>query len=426
MYRSILSLPALAAAIGLLAQTEVHQVVVLSEGRYDYANGVQVVPVTLGSFDPSSGSYTEMVAVPYARFGNDVKVENELIYVSADSFLLKYDANTFALLDQEVVHGIRRLALWNDQVLITRGEAGGLSHYFEVRDKNTFDLLYAIEPSDGMPYTCEAVEVLGDKAYVSMNDGFNWPNYTNLVGIVDLQSQEFESSVDLGPDGYNPEHLMVWDGSVYAFNNKDYTGSSISRIDPASASLVGTTNVAFTSGCGTSTAADGKVYYMEYAVNALARYDLQSGQVLDTLNNGLSAYGVLGDPINSVMYVSTTDFTSTGTLCTTTYDGVILASTAIGVSCGKMALDVRLSAGVGSNEQQSLEIYPNPVSDAVVLRVNGAGERGVLAIADATGRLILAQRCTLGIAQRIDVSHLASGLYSVRIDGAPFGRFVKQ
>lgn len=428
MYRSFLISFSAALAANAFAQSTVHQVVVLSEGRYDYINSLQLVPVTVGVYDPVGGTYTGVIQIDGARFGNDVKVENELIYVSADTLLLKYDANTFALLDQETVHGIRRLALWNDQLVITRAELGGLPHYFEVRDKHTFDLLYTIDPGEGIPYTCEAVEVLGDKAYIAMNNGFNWPDYTNLIGVVDLQTQSFEAPIDLGPDGYNPEHLMTWEGSVYAFNNKDYTGSSISRIDPANGSLLSTTNVAFSSGCGTSTAAADKIYYMEYAVNQLARYDLASEQVLDTLDNNLSAYGVLGDPINNVLYVTTTDFVSAGGFYVTEHDGNVLHEVPAGISSGKMALDIRMSTGVedgpSTGPGRQIEVFPNPVTDELAVRLPGNTSTPII-ISDAMGRTVHAAIQTGTTVQRIDVSPFAPGVYNLRAGDATV-RFTKQ
>ena len=415
MYRSLLSFPLVAAAIALNAQTTVHQVMVLNEGRYDYINSVQVIPVSLGSYDPSTGIYAGVAEIPYARFGNDVKVENELIYVSADSFLLKYDANTFALLDQEIVHGIRRIGLWNDQLILTRGEFGvTLPHFVEVRDKNTFDLLYALVPGDGIPFTCEAVEVLDDKAYIGMNNGFDWPNYTNQVVVVDLIDETVEGSIDLGPDGYNPEHLMVHDGALYAFNNKDYTGSSVSRIEPGSASLVYTNNVAFNSGCGTSTAAAGRIYYMEYSVNQLARYDLTTATVYDTLTNGLSAYGVIGDPINNVMYMTTTDYVSTGTLYVTDPDGAALSNVEVGVAAGKMALDLRTSTSVNEVGEITVSLLPNPAVDIVTVQGLPAGTQ--YDVIDASGRSVLSGALT-GTHQ-LDVRGLTKGSYAVRFIGA--------
>ena len=410
MFRSILSCSLIAAAIALNAQTTVHQVVILNEGHYDFINQVQDVPVSLGSYDPATGIYTEMVTIPYARFGNGVVVQNEVVYVSADSFLLKYDANTFALLDQEVVTGLRRIAIWNDQVLLTRGEVGGLSHYFEARDKNTFDFLYSIDPADGLIHSCEAVEVVDDKAYISVNNGFDWPNYDNKVGVIDLVAGTYGTEIDLGPDGYNPENLMVVGDKVYAFNNKDFTGSSISRIDLTNGTLDHTHNVALSSGCGASVATTDHIYYLEYAVNQLARYDLGTGAVLDTLNNGLVAYGTLNDPVNNLLYVTTTDYLTTGELFVTQYDGTVIGNTAIGVSAGKLALDLRSSTGITEPIVIDARLIPTNAIDQVT--VQGVPAKTIYQVIDAAGRS--AATGSLAMDLRLDVHALVAGSYRVR------------
>ena len=144
MYRSFLFTPALAAAIMANlptgqagAQQYVHQVLVLNEGYFNFNTQTQEVPVTLGSYNPETGAYSTVATISDARFGNHVAVDGDIVYVAADHRLLKYDANTFALLDETEVIGIRRFAFWNDAMVITRGEVGGLPTYCEVRDKNT-------------------------------------------------------------------------------------------------------------------------------------------------------------------------------------------------------------------------------------------------------------------------------------------------
>ncbi|MBK8226483.1 MAG: T9SS type A sorting domain-containing protein [Flavobacteriales bacterium] len=426
MFRSF---PALLVA-GVLAtaanaQQYVHQVVLLNEGWFDYVNQVVVLPPSLGSYDPATGQYTEVAVIPNARFGNDVKVEDEIVFVSADTMLLKYDANTFALLDMEVVRGIRRIGIWNDQLVITRGEFGGLPHYVEVRDKGSLDLLYTIDAAE-IPYHAEAVEIVGDQAFVSLPNGFDWPNYMNLVAVIDLASQSYEGVIDLGPDGDNPEHLMSWNGGLYAFNNKDYTGSSISRIDPVASALISTINVANNSGCGTSAAAADKIYYLEYAVDQIARYDLVNDQVQDTLTNGLSAYGIASDPINGVLYVTTTDFTSTGTLYVMEPDGNVLSDEAVGVSAGKMALDIRLTTGVSHAVAPVLTVFPNPAEDRVFIGLPGMASPMGLEVVDAMGRAVLRERLSSNGTLQLDVSSLAPGSYAVKLEGGSYSRFTKQ
>ena len=125
MYRSFLLAGSLATALLGNAQSYVHRVLVLNEGYYDFTAGEQVVPVTLGSYDPVSGDYQTVATIADARYGNQVSVNGGNIYVGADSFLLKYDADTHALLDQDVVVGVRSFAFWNDQMIITRGDSCG-------------------------------------------------------------------------------------------------------------------------------------------------------------------------------------------------------------------------------------------------------------------------------------------------------------
>ena len=91
MYRSFLSCAALAAALFLHAQQEVHQVFVLSEGYYDnFGGGGQLVPVTLGSYDPEAGTYQTVATLTGPRFGSDVIVDGSSVYVAADDRIVRF------------------------------------------------------------------------------------------------------------------------------------------------------------------------------------------------------------------------------------------------------------------------------------------------------------------------------------------------
>jgi DNA-binding beta-propeller fold protein YncE len=425
MYRSILTLSLIAPAVALPGQTTVHQVVVLNEGHYDYLTGVQTVPVSLGSYDPAGGVYTPQVTIADARFGNDVEVENELIYVAADSFLLKYDANTFALLDQAIVIGIRRIALWNDRLILTRGELGGLPHYAEVRDKNTFDLLYVLDPLNGPAFACEDVEVHDDRAYFAINNGFDWPNYTNKVGVLDLMTDTYTTEIDLGPDGYNPENIMVFGNDIYVLNNKDFTGSSISRINGVTSALLFTENIALNSGCGASALVADKVYFMEYALNKLARFDLGTDAVLDTLSASVSAYGMLEDPIHGVLYATSTDFTTTGELHVCDLMGSVLSTVAVGVAPGRLALDLRGGSGISETNGPAVGLGPNPAHDLIT--VNGVPAGTEFRVLDAAGRSVYTGRLVADM--RLPVARLEPGAYCLHVrnvKGDATVRFVKQ
>jgi len=423
MYRSLF----FAATCGLVAQATaqsyVHQVFVLNEGYYNVNTQTQEVPVSLGSYDPATSFYQTVATILGQRFASDVDLAGDAVYVAADGALLKYDADSYALLDQATVPGIRKIALWNDQVLITRGELGGLDHYFEVRDVATLDLLYSIDPADGLLFSAEDVEVAGDKAFLAVGNAFDFGNMVGLVGIVDLPSGTYENEVDLGPNGINPENIMVVGQDLYVLCNKDFSGSSISKVTTAGA-FAFTEDIAANSGCGASELVGDKVVYNEYALSRMARYDITSENVFDTLSTTLFPYGLLNDPLNNVIYATTTDFVSTGTLHVLAHNGTELSNTIIGVSAGRLCLDVRTSTATPELAQQSaLTVFPVPASDRVTVSMP-LRSAGPVRMSDAAGREVLSVTSVSNTVE-FDLSALEPGVYSVQVPGLPAARIVK-
>jgi len=426
MYRSFLSAGLLAFALLGNAQSYVHQVLVLNEGYFDYfGEGGQLVPVTLGSYDPLNGTYTTVVTIAGPRFGSDVLVDEGSIYVAADDRVLRYDADSYALLEETEIAGVRKIAVWNDQLLLTRGELGGLDHYFEARNKQDLSFLYSITPTDGLSFAAEDVLVVGNKAYLAVGNAFDFANLQGRVGVVDLLTQTYGNEVDLGIEGRNPERLMERDGAIYAFSNKDFTGSSVSKM--VGGTLAYVNNVAENSGCAASTMVGDNIYFMEYDQSKLARFNTLTGQVLDTLVGSPSVYGLIEDPINNVLYASTTDFFSSGELHVLNLAGQIQSTVPVGVSPGNMALDIRSSTGISTTDAPSFGVYPNPAIDLLSLTGSLPSGNVQVCIADALGREVITEQRTLaGPATTLDVSALTPGVYTVSLNGGSALRFSKQ
>ncbi len=426
MYRSLLSCALLAAALGTQAQLQVHQVFVLSEGYYDFfGEGGQVIPVTLGSYDPATGTYQTVATITGPRFGSDVLVHDGSVFVAADDRILRFDADSYQQTGSALVQGVRKLAIWDDALLITRGELGGLTHYFEARDKNTLDLLWTLTPQDGLTMSAEDVVVVGDKAYLAVNNAFDWSNLAGKVGVVDLLTHTYTNEIDLGTNGTNPEKLFVVDGMLHTFNNKDFTGSSISTIDLGAASLTYTNDVALNSGCAASAYAAERIYFMEYSQNELARYDVASASVLDTLGGSPAVYGLVEDPINGVLYATTTDFFSTGEFHVLDMEGQVISTVPAAISAGNMDLDLRMSTGVSVPRMPAVQVFPDPASEELFVTLP-AGATKQVDVLDATGRRVSSHRVAAFPAQRIDVSMLAPGTYLLRAEGAAPARFTKR
>ncbi len=427
MFRSVFSSGLLAIALHAGAQSYVHQVVVLNEGYFDFVNQTQVVPVTLGTYAPSTGTYQNVATIAGPRFASDVLVHEAGIYVAADDRILRYDQDDFSQLAMAEVSGVRKLAVWNDLLLLTRGELGGLPHYFEVRDLHTLAFVDAITPADGLPYSAEDVLVVDDKAYLAVGNAFEWSDLQGHVGIVDLTTMSYTGQVDLGPDGRNPEKLMLHGGDIIAFNNKDFSASSISRVDPVNSTLAYTMDVTVNSSCAASARVDsnGLVYFLEYAQNELARFDPSTGAVVDTLAGSPAVYGLIEDPINGVLYGTTTDYFSTGDLHVMDLAGQVLSTVAVGVAAGNLALDIRSSTGVQQAAAHAFRILPNPAIDSIELQglANEGAQR--VAVTDGLGRVVLERSFAAGERVVLNVAGLRAGLYKVRVNEGAAQRFTK-
>ena len=118
---------------GVMAQNVVNQVLLLNEGRFDYATGEIETPVTIGSYDPVTSIYSVVDTIEGARFASDIIIDGDYFYVAADTQLLKYDLNTYELLASQSVTGVRNILIVNDNLFVSRGEYGiSFNSYFQI------------------------------------------------------------------------------------------------------------------------------------------------------------------------------------------------------------------------------------------------------------------------------------------------------
>lgn len=399
-------------------QQYVHQVIFLNEGQYDYTNEVQLTPVSIGSYDPSTETYAEFNVINDARFGSDVIVDEAHIYVAADTLVILYDKFTLQRINSITVHGVRKLAFWNDQLLVTRGDVTPFTSYFQVFDKNTLAFEYELDVNNGPAYATGGIQVYNDTAYVAINNGFEWGNYMGEIGIIDLNAQSYVAEIDLGPDAINPDNLMIEGGKLYTLNNKNFDGSSVTTYDATTRTSM-TANVAINSSCGTSARANNNIYYMEYSVSKLALFNTNSQQIVDTIQDSYAYYGMAHDEVNNLIYATNTDYVTFGEAFIMDYNGVRLDSFAVGVSPGIIAFDVRTTVGAEENLFAELSIYPNPAND--VLNISGLEniENATISITDIAGRLVYSQNVKSAAGNiQVNIEGLNRGVYMLTIDGA--------
>ena len=170
--------------------------------------------------------------------------------------------------------------------------------------------------------------------------------------------KDYNNEIDLGPDGVNPDNMFSDGNYIYTVNNKDWSGASISKIDLTS-SLNTTFNISSVStGCGTSALRDGKINYQISGDVDVYEWDVQSTPSSgSSLGFSTNFYTLSFDDINNLLYASSTDFTSYGTVHIFDSNNNEISSFNCGVSPGKIVLDVRNSLSVNDNLMQENNVF---------------------------------------------------------------------
>ncbi len=401
--------------------SQLRQILVLNEGAFDYPNNRILVPVSIGNFDPSTGVYSKKNEITGSRFASDIVIDNQNYWVAADNKLVCYNLSTHEKLKEYFVEGIRKIAFYEDMIIITRGEyLKKFSSYVQIYNKNTFNLIFEI-PFNDLPYSAESIIVKSDAAYIAVNNGFDFGNEVGKIVKIDLKNVSVIETIDLGADGKNPENLMIKDDLLISLNNKDFTGSSVSLINSVSSS-VSTHNLSnVNSLCGTSTLMGELVVYQEIGKTDLGSFELTSRQSGFLKNLNKSFYGMTYDSKSKYLCAAETDFRTTGKVYIYDTDFKEVFAFDAGIAPGYFAFDDAASVSVKNAKPLEFEISPNPVYS--ILKVISNQELEEMKLMDFYGRELLRSDN-----EKIDLKELHPGAYIIMVrvkEKLAYKRFIK-
>jgi len=356
--------------INAFSQDYVNQVLVLNEGYYSYADSEIVVPVTIGSYDPSTEIYTTLDTIEGARFASDIIINDGFYYVAADTLLLKYDLYSNELVNSTSVEGIRNIAIHGDNLIVTRGEyLVTFSSYLQIYSTNDLSLTVEFDTLNGPKWASQNLIVKDDIVYVGINNGFEGGNEKGIIGMIDMSNLDYFNEVDLGPDATNIDNMMTDGEFIYTVNNQDWSGSSISKMNLSDTSNETIVISNASTGCGTSAFRGNKVIYQISSTTELYEWDPSLlndiGELID-INQGF--YDLSYDPINQYLYASVTDYFSFGKVSIYNDQNELVDEFDCGVSPGTLAFDVRNATGISNYVKEP--VLNNLIFDLKGNRVN--------------------------------------------------------
>jgi hypothetical protein len=359
------------------AQDYVHQVLVLNEGYFDFTTNQIVISPTIGSYDPINQTYTAVDTLTGARFASDMIIDGDYIYVAADNMLYKYDKNTMILTASQNIQGIRNLAVWNDKIVVSRGDYDNttfmpifFNSYLQIFNTSDLSFYTELDTISGPKWSTQDMIVNDDMLYVTINNAFEFGNEKGIIGIIDMSTMSYLSEIDLGPDGKNPDNLVSNGTNLYTVNNKDWTGASISEVD-ISTGIATTVNISMVStGCGTSCMKNNKIMYQISQDTELYEWDPQlmpgSGIPMGYSQN---FYELSVNETNDYLYASNTDFFSYGTINIYDNNNMLVNTFNTSVSPGKIVFDIR-NMSVNISEISTENILEESIYDIFGKKLN--------------------------------------------------------
>ncbi|MAW21736.1 MAG: hypothetical protein CMD16_05015 [Flavobacteriales bacterium] len=326
-----------------------HQVLILNEGYFDFTTNQIIVPPTIGSYDPLTQVYTSIDTLSGSRFASDMIIDGDYIYIAADNMLYKYDKYTMAAINNQQVDGIRNLAIWNDKIIVTRGDYDNttfmpvlFNSYLQIFNTSDLSFYMQFDTISGPKWSTQNMIVNNDMLYVAVNNAYEWGNEKGIVGVVDMSTMYYTGEIDLGPDAKNPDNMLFDGTNIYTVNNKDWSGASISKLDLATSTPT-TVNMSMVStGCGTSCLRDNKVVYQISGDTDLYEWDPATMPISGIpIGFAQNFYTLQMDNINNYLYTSSTDFFSYGSVEIYDSANVMIESFNCGISPGKIVFDIR-------------------------------------------------------------------------------------
>jgi hypothetical protein len=422
LFKTTLLLALAVYTMNLHAQSyTLHQVIVLTDGNILESGGQHT---RVGSYNPVTKVYQDFDTIA-AQFGSHVIIDSGYIYVGADSLLIKYDLNTHAKLATQTVVGIREMAIWGNQILVTRANTFPLKSYFQAYSKSNLSLIYQ---DTTISYATEGIQVLNDSAYIAINDFGS--GSVGLLGVEDLKGQQEKHEVNLGGNGLNPYSVFAdpINQKIYTVNNLNYNGSTITDYN-APTTAFNNNSLHLSSGCTGSTYYLGNIYFQASndADGNIGVFSTTTLTVWDSLKIHKFIYGMGIDSADGYMYVGQTDYETYGNVFIYNLFGAPIDSFAVDIGPGNFAFDIREVTAVPQvNASMDLQVYPNPTSDEIHINFTGTYKgMASLVMTDVLGREVYQSRINTGSPTTISLSALSDGVYFLTLETAS-GKTVKK
>ncbi len=392
----------------------VNQVLVVSGGAFSNPDDY----VTVASYKPGD-SLTSQFGTIFTQSVQSAVVYSNFLYVAAQDSIVAFDVNSYQRVAATFAQGVNQLAVSGDK-LIASFWYPDTADFVRIYNRDDLSEQAVIsEVSD----EASGIAVYDNKAYVAVPGG--WAATTGKLAVINLENNSFEEEIDLGAEGAGISNVYVYAANdthyLITVNKTPWGGSNgyLTKIDLADMSAASTqVNVVLGKGVGfvNSTAT-------LYALinGGIGSVDVEGMTVADTTIVAAPAMTIAGaalDTINSLFYVTTTDYSSVGEGAIYNMNGEVTGSFDAGISAEAIAIDYRDFEAINETfAANTFGFYPNPVNNVLTVSNTDRVTVDRVFVSDVTGRVIISKEVDGESSITLDFSGLNAGLYFVTVKG---------
>ncbi len=397
--------------------TYTNQIIIVNGGNFSNADDY----VTVSAYDPETQITNEFATI-YTQSVQSVVLHENFAYVAAQDSIVKLNIDSYEKVSAVAAPGINQLA--------TDGNVLVASFWYPVTEN--FVKIFSLED---LSLITDIEGISGEAAGILIHDGValvavpgGWGSTTGKIASIDLETTTLLSEDDYGEFYAGIGYFAFYNDVTTAFMKTPWgeTDSKAAKFD-----LEGEIIEEFTyesASLANKTGKVGSAFYAEIN-NGIGVFDLASGELTNATvvapQEQTIAASVI-DTNNMLIYLTTTDFASTGAGFIYNTNGESVGSFDAGISAQAIAVDYRDNTSISErNTLLSLSIFPNPASNFVKLNIPPGEDLTDLRITDISGRLVT----DVTPSRQIDISTLSAGLYfiSAKTNSNNYsGKFIKK
>ncbi len=410
IYFSMLTAILLFIAPKLFAQELVlKQVFVGSGGSYSDPDDF----VELSSYNPAS-ELSYAFGTVFTQSVQDVIVHGDYLYVAAQDSLVKYSALTYSRLAVAEAVGVNKLTVVGDNLIA--------SFTYPVTEKFvrvfSADDLSFIGSFDEVSDEAAHLLVVEDVLYVAVPGG--WTSTSGKIAMIDLNEMSLLREVDLGAQAVGIYNLFSYNNQIVSVNLSPW-GATSGFVSVINKVLSEKTHYEFQHTVSKAAGIHGHALYLGID-GGIGEIDLTTM----TLTNAavvappdLPVAAAVFDTVNANFYLTTTDYATQGHGLVYNLEGQLITTFAAGISAEAIALDYRLSSGMGETmEALALSAFPNPARERCVVRLPDALQGGNWSLVAMQGATVISGDISENQAElNLEMSTLPRGMYVLNVYG---------